>query len=401
MKARRQCRVPSVVATVSVALFGLFAPRSVVAGAGAQHIAAPAGSPGSLSGDAAARAPAAEAVARSGRVRARAEARAAAAAAAGSHVARSGRVRARAERAARADRRRVREARQAREASEANAARGSISVGRHNAGRLLHGRELRESEHLRLKRPHGDQHHGTDELVMLLERAASEVARQFPGSRLTVGDLSRRRGGAFRPHRSHRTGRDVDIGFYIVDTAGQPVYVDRFYDFRADGTTRAHAEWRFDDARNWALVAALVSQNEVPVQHIFVARWLRERLLAYARAIGAPAEVIARAEVVLDQPSRGGRHDDHFHMRIYCSADDRPRCVDEPPFHPWVSRPSLAELAEMRAAQRAARHRADADRRRAERARARERSSRRRVSRAGEAERARGPERAGGHAGGG
>jgi len=263
------------------------------------------------------------------------------------------------------------ERRRPRESAEAGAAGGSVSVGRHNAGRLLYGRQLRESEHVRLKHPDGDQHHGTDELVTLIERAAAEVARQFPGSRLTVGDLSRRRGGAFRPHRSHRSGRDADLGFYVVDTAGQPVYPDRFYDFRADGTTRAHPDWRFDDARNWALVAALVGQDETPVQFLFVARGLRERLLRYAREIGAPEELIARAEVVLDQSSRGGRHDDHFHMRIYCPNDDRPRCIDSPPFHAWVPRPSPDELAAMRAAYRAFRVRRAAERRRAERERAR------------------------------
>lgn len=47
--------------------------------------------------------------------------------------------------------------------------RPSVSIGRHNTGRLENGRELTESETIRLKRPDGD-HHGTDELVGLIER---------------------------------------------------------------------------------------------------------------------------------------------------------------------------------------------------------------------------------------
>lgn len=263
---------------------------------------------------------------------------------------------------------------------------GSVSIGRHNTGRLLHGRELVDSEHVRLKHRDGDQHHGTDELVALIERAAAAVAEQFPGSRLTVGDLSRRRGGRFRPHRSHRSGRDADVGFFITNAAGELQYVDRFYDFRADGTTRASPEWRFDDARNWAFVAAMVGQDEVPVQYVFVARWLKQRLLDHAAAIGAPAELIERATAVLDQPSRGGRHEDHFHVRIYCPREDLPRCQDDPPFHAWVSRPSREELARLRDEERGrARSGGRVSRRERERtaARSRRRPPERGVARAG------------------
>jgi penicillin-insensitive murein endopeptidase len=236
--------------------------------------------------------------------------------------------------------------------------RHSTSVGRHNRGRLDGGRALVSSEHVRLKRPDGDGHHGTDELVDLLERSAASVAEQFPGARLTVGDISRRRGGAFRPHRSHRSGRDVDVGFYLLDGEGGLAQYDRFLDVLPDGALRrgqlgAGESWRFCDARNWALISALLGQDEVPVQYIFIARWLKHRLLEHARSIGAPAEVIARAEVVLDQPRRGGRHEDHFHMRIYCPAGDRPRCHDDPPWHDWVARPTAEEIAASRDADRA------------------------------------------------
>ena len=46
----------------------------------------------------------------------------------------------------------------------------------------------------------------------------------------------------------------------------------------------------FDDAKNWALVAALVDDPEAHVTHLFVAAPLRARLLAYAERIGAPHE---------------------------------------------------------------------------------------------------------------
>lgn len=257
--------------------------------------------------------------------------------------------------------------------------RGSTSIGRHNRGRLSGGHRLEDSTNLRLKRPDGPASHGTDELVALLEGGAAAVAAEFPGSRLTVGDLSHERGGRFGPHRSHRSGRDVDVGFYVTNESGEVLYLDRFVDFRADGTSREDPSYRFDDARNWAFVSALLGQDAAPVQYMFVARWLKARLLAHAANVGASPELIARADVVLYQPSRGGRHEDHFHVRVYCAHDDRPRCVDDPPFHAWVPTPSAEEMQVIRAnvqRDRAARQRQERrDRQRRERRAASRRGS--------------------------
>lgn len=212
----------------------------------------------------------------------------------------------------------------------------SLSVGRHNRGRLLRGHELVESESLRFKAGSTEARFGTDELVGLLERAAHAVITRSPGSRLTVGDLSRRRGGRFSPHRSHQSGRDVDLAFYTTDPDGAPLPLDRFFDFRRDLTVRGHDEIHFDLVRNWQLVEALVT-DEVPVQWIFVSRSIRARLLEEGARQGASADALTRADAILSQPSHGGLHNDQFHVRIYCPASDRPRCVDDPPLHPWMA----------------------------------------------------------------
>jgi penicillin-insensitive murein endopeptidase len=224
----------------------------------------------------------------------------------------------------------------------------SVSVGRHNRGRLVHGAELFEGEHLRFKSADTDHHHGTDELVAALHAAADRVWERLPGARLTVGDLSRPAGGRFRPHRSHQSGRDVDVGFYIVDLEGDPVEARRFMDFGPMGTTRREPSWRFDDARNWTLVAHLLTQTDAPVQYLFVSRELRRRLLAEGARQGAEPELLARASEVLYQPPRGGRHRDHFHLRVYCDARDLPRCRDDGPHHPWLRGSSALAEAERR-----------------------------------------------------
>lgn len=206
-------------------------------------------------------------------------------------------------------------------------------------GRLENGIELSPSSFIRRAGSYStsSNFYGTAELVHLIERAAAVVARRNDGSKLTVGELSRQRGGDIDGHGSHENGRDADLSFYMTDAEGRP-YAEpyAFAEFGADGHGRGvNAGLRFDDERNWDLVSRLVADGEARVQYIFVGRHLRDRLLARARAVHAPASVIARAASVLVQPATGNPHRNHFHVRVYCDPSDRPSCVDRAPYHPW------------------------------------------------------------------
>jgi penicillin-insensitive murein endopeptidase len=216
----------------------------------------------------------------------------------------------------------------------------SVSVGETNRGSLQHGVRIEDSATIRVKDGTGARY-GTEELVRLIERAAARVAERHAGSVLVVGDISGPAGGRIRPHRSHRSGRDADIGFYLRDAAGEPAVVPRFVNMGRDGTGthRDGAVYRFDVERNWELVTALITEGREIVQYVFVARSLREMLLEHARRSGAPADLIAQAETVMHLPSRGPSHVSHFHVRIYCPRDDRDVCFDSPPFHAWIERP--------------------------------------------------------------
>jgi penicillin-insensitive murein endopeptidase len=87
---------------------------------------------------------------------------------------------------------------------------------------------------------------------------------------------------------------------------------------------------RFDLARNWALVEALLVDPAIDVEYLFISERLRDRLLEHAASIHAPADRIDRARRALRQPPRVPPHDDHLHLRIRCSAADRSQgCVDE------------------------------------------------------------------------
>lgn len=58
------------------------------------------------------------------------------------------------------------------------------------------------------------------------------------------------------------------------------------------------------------------------MQWIFVYEPLAHMLVEHARAIGTDPAIVERAEHVLHQPGDSAPHDDHFHVRIYCSRDD-------------------------------------------------------------------------------
>jgi len=176
---------------------------------------------------------------------------------------------------------------------------------------------------------------GTNELVDLVVGVGRRVAAPG-GPRLSVADMSARRGGRTPQHRSHQAGRDVDLLYFVTDAGGTAVDDDAMRRFGADGWTVDQHDgaprMQFDAARNWALVRALVTAPEAEVQYIFLYEPLSQKVLAYGRAHGASEAVLARARAVLHQPGDSARHDDHMHVRIYCSAADRAAgCVDHGP----------------------------------------------------------------------
>ena len=119
----------------------------------------------------------------------------------------------------------------------------------------------------------------------MVDRAARTVRRQFPDAITCVGHLSREGGGEVDRHRSHESGRDVDVGFFVRSAGGKQLLEQHFVPFRADATAPSWPGAHFDDAKNWAFVAAILNDDQARVSHVFVASALRARLLAYAERI--------------------------------------------------------------------------------------------------------------------
>jgi len=136
---------------------------------------------------------------------------------------------------------------------------GSASIGSPTRGRLFGGVELVSSEAIQTE---GGHPWGTEVAVRSIERAVRQVRRCFPDTpRLHVGDISRQGGGWLRPHRSHQSGLDADIGYYYLD--GPAWY--------------QHASARnLDRPRTWALIRALVDGGTVDM--IFIDRSVQELL---------------------------------------------------------------------------------------------------------------------------
>ena len=170
---------------------------------------------------------------------------------------------------------------------------------------------------------------GTPRLVAALQHAGDAVQSQVPASPpLGVGNIGRAQGGSIKPYsHSHNAGRDCDLAFYATKK-GNPVAADDLHHFSADLRSDT-GSLTFDTARNWHLIAALLGDSTISVRWIFVSEPLKKVLLTHARASKVAPELLEAAEEKLHQPSDAPAHDDHFHLRIRCTADERAAgCVD-------------------------------------------------------------------------
>ena len=219
------------------------------------------------------------------------------------------------------------------------------SVGSPTDGHLIGGARIEESRALRRYPTYADDdvRWGLSSLVGAIERAAREVHRRFPDAVLSVGHLSRHGGGEVDRHASHESGRDADVGFYVKNVTGKPLLAEHMVPFQADGTASSWPGARFDDARNWAFVAALLGDGHVHVSHLFIASPLRARLLAFAARSGASQGLRNHAAEVLMQPHGALPHDDHFHVRISCPPG-MSACIEFP------TRPKTRKLEPARGA---------------------------------------------------
>lgn len=187
--------------------------------------------------------------------------------------------------------------------------------------------------------------YGTDELIDTITYVGRVVSTVHPGTRLAVADLSIEGGGRSAHHASHRTGRDVDFVLFAKDATGTLVSPTAMRHFGADGKTRdAGPPLTFDAERSWTVVRALVEAPGPGVANIFLSAPLRDLVLDYGRASGAPDAIVDLAGQMLAQPGDSAPHDDHMHIRIYCSTTDA-HCSDYAARRPPKKTRTAGEIA--------------------------------------------------------
>ncbi len=183
---------------------------------------------------------------------------------------------------------------------------------------------------------------GSIELVQLIARAAERVAQQLPGSVLVVNDLGLEAGGPIAQHGSHQNGRDADILYYTLDQKRVPIPsvgvpldpTGKGWDFKDLSIASDDQRVQLDAPRSWRFVQALLELAPESVQRIFMVEHVRSMLLAQADKVHAPKAVRERFADVTCQPE--APHDDHLHLRLFCTPQDMAAgCLDSPPVYPW------------------------------------------------------------------
>jgi len=233
---------------------------------------------------------------------------------------------------------------------------GSLSWGTHSRGALLGAVALPiegDGYQIHPDWRGRDRSFAIEELVGGLTRAFALMRQTVPGSLAYVGDLSLRRGGDSSMHRSHESGRDVDIFYYAADREGKSLTnLPAMLRFADDGRAKAwssakpgqHQRQPLPDAhldlrQTWALVASLLSDPMMEVQWIFIHQPLAELLLQEAERENADLALRARAREILHQPTDARPHDDHMHVRVFCPVQSRMfGCVDKGPRRWWKKR---------------------------------------------------------------
>lgn len=187
-----------------------------------------------------------------------------------------------------------------------------------------------------------NRYYGHPELVQFIETIAAELATEgHPG--LLIGDLGQPRGGPMNSgHRSHQIGLDVDIWFLLKPAGGLNAAAREALPAPSlviPGGGSVTADW--SEAQTQALRTAALAPE---VDRIFVNAAIKRHL--------CDTENGDRSWLNRIRPWWG--HDDHFHVRLVCPAD-QPLCEPQAPLPPgdgcdasldwWFSAEAAAEAA--------------------------------------------------------
>lgn len=163
----------------------------------------------------------------------------------------------------------------------------------------------------------------TPETIRYIRRCVSQFRHNYARTKadpIAIGDLSRRQGGPLPPHKSHQSGRDVDIGFILKKRAKNA----------DDGPLRHATRETLDAEKQWFLTKCFLDNPETQIifmehsivsalrEHIEKIYKKRKHLLKkYLRFFPGGAEPVIQGDE---------EHTSHMHVRFRCPKGDR-QCI--------------------------------------------------------------------------
>jgi murein endopeptidase len=164
-----------------------------------------------------------------------------------------------------------------------------------------------------IKRP--DKNYGRPWAIALLRKAIADLHERYPDSSdVFVGDLSGPIGGRIQHHLSHKTGRDVDLAYFLKGNLA----LDDFVEATPETV---------DVEKSWQLIESCLRTDSV--QYVFMDHGLQPLFRAHAEALGYPTDDLDRLfQYPREATTREGiirhvkGHADHLHVRFRCPVDD-------------------------------------------------------------------------------
>ncbi|MEN9578677.1 MAG: hypothetical protein RJA70_1686 [Pseudomonadota bacterium] len=164
----------------------------------------------------------------------------------------------------------------------------------------------------------------TRDTVQSLDRVLRNWAEQYPTApKVLVGNLSARTGGQLSPHKTHQSGRDVDLSYILK------------WDGKGAVTWQRMSAENLDAELTWALLKLLDKYASIEV--IFIDREIQELLRDHAVKHGTirKGRLAHWLQVANDGASTDAQlqpkikhvpgHRDHLHVRFAC-PDGQTRC---------------------------------------------------------------------------
>jgi murein endopeptidase len=179
-------------------------------------------------------------------------------------------------------------------------------------GPLVDAEQMPRGEGYNLRRP--ELAFGVPHVVDHLRHCIAEVRALYPDVHtLAIGDISAEHGGKLDGHVSHRSGLDVDVGFYFKQ---QPDGYPQHF---------AAADDNLDLQATWALLTAFARTSDLDdgVSIMFVDYALQKRLYKWAQRRGTPeADLESLFQYPHAKDAQIGlirhwpKHADHVHVRF-------------------------------------------------------------------------------------